>query len=167
MITNGEDITPPGYETVFEDLHIPADEANIERDADQNVPFVNCKRDHNVSLFPMTYIDRETAAFHFRFIPYLLLLRQGRQVETKKVFADRKGVFSLKRPQQVGRTTLSITPKARQSPRRIITAQFSCSKKPWGRTSYVTGQICYPMCKGGPILCGFSGRRLRVQQLVN
>jgi hypothetical protein len=47
-------MTPPGYETVFEELKIPEDEENIERDADQNVRFINCKRSNNVSL-PMRW----------------------------------------------------------------------------------------------------------------
>jgi len=43
-------MTPPGYETVFEELKIPEDEENVERDADQNARFINCKRSNNVSL---------------------------------------------------------------------------------------------------------------------
>lgn len=57
VITNGDHMTPPGYETVFEKPKIPEDEENIERDADQNVRFVNCKRSNNVTL-PLQWTDR-------------------------------------------------------------------------------------------------------------
>lgn len=137
-------MTPPGYETVFEELKIPEDEENVERDADQNVRFVNCKRSNNVSL-PLQWAAVTMNSFNFE---YYTLIRNGDMLTGR-----------MHRTRRLGKTTPSTTSRARPSPPPTTTAQCSCSRRQWGTSSHTTGLTCCPTSRDGLTLSGSCGKK--------
>ena len=55
MVDSLSNVTPDGYDEVFEELNIPKGSANRQRDVTQMYPFRNCRHRHNVrSRLPLT-----------------------------------------------------------------------------------------------------------------
>jgi hypothetical protein len=137
-------MTPPGYQQVFEELHIPEDVENVERDADQNVRFVNCKRSNNVSP-PLQWERSTISCSDMRFNT---LVRTGGMLNRR-----------MDRTRRLVKITPSTTSRARPSPPRTTTAQCSCSRRQWEINSHMTGPTCCPTSRDGLTLSGSCGKK--------
>jgi len=145
-------MTPPGYEKVFEELKIPEDEENVERDADQNVRFVNCKRSNNVSL-PLQWATTTINYFNSDF--HTLIPNEGMLTGP------------MHRTRRLVKTTHSTTSRARPSHPPTTTAPCSCSRRRWAISSHTIGLTCCLTSRDGLTLSGFCGKKWQDQMPEN